>query len=240
MIIDFLKIDHIFDGNKSTSCVCCPRREVTVWRKQKLILNLIAGKMYQEFWLIFSWCKQERGEGRRTLCCALGYLLPPMLGIWSNLVHSNNKTLFLLKHFEGWGWSSFGRASLVATEDLTSISGSCANTSFACWGTEPDSPWPFPEEAGWEGSNVTCFGWGQWSMAKNNYRRHCSTCIFVFQLINQKIQASKQLHSSQKFIAVLEYILAIGNHLNENAGKEKAKGFRLSSLAKVSKYFSFH
>ncbi|OXB54787.1 hypothetical protein ASZ78_002833 [Callipepla squamata] len=53
-------------------------------------------------------------------------------------------------------------------------------------------------------------------------------------LINQKIQATKQLHSSQKFIAVLEYILAIGNHLNENAGKEKAKGFRLSSLTKLS------
>ncbi|XP_032304474.1 delphilin-like isoform X2 [Coturnix japonica] len=52
-------------------------------------------------------------------------------------------------------------------------------------------------------------------------------------LINQKIQASKQLHSSQKFVAVLEYILAIGNHLNENAGKEKAKGFRLSSLTKI-------
>uniref|UniRef100_A0A8B9U4D6 Uncharacterized protein n=1 Tax=Anas zonorhyncha TaxID=75864 RepID=A0A8B9U4D6_9AVES len=53
-------------------------------------------------------------------------------------------------------------------------------------------------------------------------------------LINQKIQASKQLQSSQKFVAVLEYILAIGNHLNEKAGKEKAKGFRLSSLTKLS------
>ncbi|KAM6194571.1 formin-H-like [Sarcoramphus papa] len=52
-------------------------------------------------------------------------------------------------------------------------------------------------------------------------------------LINQKIQASKQLQSSQKFVAVLEYILAIGNHLNEKAGKEKAKGFRLSSLTKL-------
>ncbi|KAJ7400567.1 formin-H-like protein [Pitangus sulphuratus] len=52
-------------------------------------------------------------------------------------------------------------------------------------------------------------------------------------LINQKIQASKQLQSSQKFVAVLEYILAIGNHLNEKAGKEVAKGFRLSSLAKL-------
>ncbi|XP_065705631.2 disheveled-associated activator of morphogenesis 1-A-like isoform X2 [Patagioenas fasciata] len=52
-------------------------------------------------------------------------------------------------------------------------------------------------------------------------------------LINQKIQASKQLQSSQKFVAVLEYILAIGNYLNEKAGKEKAKGFRLSSLTKL-------
>ncbi|XP_010079842.1 PREDICTED: formin-H-like, partial [Pterocles gutturalis] len=53
-------------------------------------------------------------------------------------------------------------------------------------------------------------------------------------LINQKIRASKQLQSSQKFVAVLEYILAIGNHLNEKAGKEKAKGFRLSSLTKLT------
>ncbi|XP_014799144.1 PREDICTED: formin-H-like [Calidris pugnax] len=52
-------------------------------------------------------------------------------------------------------------------------------------------------------------------------------------LIIQQIQASKQLQSSQKFVAVLEYILAIGNHLNEKAGKEKAKGFRLLSLTKL-------
>ncbi|XP_009077966.1 PREDICTED: protein diaphanous homolog 3-like, partial [Acanthisitta chloris] len=52
-------------------------------------------------------------------------------------------------------------------------------------------------------------------------------------LINQKIQASKQLQSSLKFVAVLEYILAIGNHLNEKAGKGMTKGFRLSSLAKL-------
>ncbi|XP_005423693.2 formin-like protein 19 [Geospiza fortis] len=53
-------------------------------------------------------------------------------------------------------------------------------------------------------------------------------------LIAQNIQASKQLQSSPKFVAVLEYILAMGNHLNEKAGKEVAKGFRLSSLAKLS------
>lgn len=55
----------------------------------------------------------------------------------------------------------------------------------------------------------------------------------MFQLIIQNIQASKQLQSSPRFVAVLEYILAMGNHLNEKAGKEVAKGFRLSSLAKV-------
>ncbi|CAN8191484.1 unnamed protein product [Coccothraustes coccothraustes] len=53
-------------------------------------------------------------------------------------------------------------------------------------------------------------------------------------LITQNIQASKQLQASPKFVAVLEYILAMGNHLNEQAGKEVAKGFRLSSLAKLS------
>ncbi|XP_053250273.1 disheveled-associated activator of morphogenesis 2-like [Podarcis raffonei] len=53
-------------------------------------------------------------------------------------------------------------------------------------------------------------------------------------LINQKIRACKQLQDNLRFVAVLEYILAIGNYLNENAGREKAKGFQLSSLAKLS------
>ncbi|XP_034979570.2 uncharacterized protein LOC118089204 [Zootoca vivipara] len=53
-------------------------------------------------------------------------------------------------------------------------------------------------------------------------------------LINQKIRACKQLQDNPRFVAVLEYILAIGNYLNENAGREKAKGFQLSSLAKLS------
>uniref|UniRef100_A0A803VV52 FH2 domain-containing protein n=1 Tax=Ficedula albicollis TaxID=59894 RepID=A0A803VV52_FICAL len=56
---------------------------------------------------------------------------------------------------------------------------------------------------------------------------------FMLELIVQNIQASKQLQASPKFVAVLEYILAMGNHLNERAGKEVAKGFRLSSLAKL-------
>uniref|UniRef100_A0A452I130 FH2 domain-containing protein n=1 Tax=Gopherus agassizii TaxID=38772 RepID=A0A452I130_9SAUR len=53
-------------------------------------------------------------------------------------------------------------------------------------------------------------------------------------LINQKIRACKELQTSQKFVAVLEYILAIGNYLNEKAGREMAKGFQLSSLTKLS------
>ncbi|XP_058499142.1 protein diaphanous homolog 1 isoform X1 [Solea solea] len=53
-------------------------------------------------------------------------------------------------------------------------------------------------------------------------------------LINQKIRMCMQLYNCRSFVSVLEYLLAMGNYLNENAGKGKAKGFRLSSLAKVS------
>ncbi|KAM4736743.1 uncharacterized protein FYW61_004408 [Anableps anableps] len=53
-------------------------------------------------------------------------------------------------------------------------------------------------------------------------------------LINQKIRMCKQLYNCRSFVSVLEYLLTIGNYLNENAGKEKAKGFRLSSLTKLS------
>ncbi|KAF7669501.1 hypothetical protein LDENG_00189520 [Lucifuga dentata] len=53
-------------------------------------------------------------------------------------------------------------------------------------------------------------------------------------LINQKIRMCTQLYNSRSFVSVLEYLLTIGNYLNENAGKEKAKGFRLSSLTKLS------
>nr|XP_046253301.1 formin-like protein 13 [Scatophagus argus] len=53
-------------------------------------------------------------------------------------------------------------------------------------------------------------------------------------LINQKIRMCTQLNNCRSFVSVLEYLLAIGNYLNENARKEKAKGFRLSSLVKLS------
>ncbi|XP_041860518.1 formin-like protein 13 isoform X2 [Melanotaenia boesemani] len=53
-------------------------------------------------------------------------------------------------------------------------------------------------------------------------------------LINQKIRMCTQLYNCRSFVSVLEYLLTVGNYLNENAGKEKAKGFRLSSLTKLS------
>lgn len=53
-------------------------------------------------------------------------------------------------------------------------------------------------------------------------------------LINLQIRMCSQLLNSGSFVAVLEYLLAIGNYLNENAGKGKARGFRLCSLTKLS------
>ncbi|KAG7239241.1 hypothetical protein INR49_029540 [Caranx melampygus] len=58
--------------------------------------------------------------------------------------------------------------------------------------------------------------------------------VFVLQLINQKIRMCMRLYDCRSFVSVLEYLLAIGNYLNENAGKEKAKGFQLSSLTKLT------
>ncbi|XP_063281760.1 formin-I-like isoform X2 [Pelobates fuscus] len=57
-------------------------------------------------------------------------------------------------------------------------------------------------------------------------------------LLSLQVKACEQLLKSQTFPAVLHYILAIGNCLNENAGKEKVKGFRLSSLTKMSQLVS--
>ncbi|XP_026104290.1 formin-H-like isoform X2 [Carassius auratus] len=44
----------------------------------------------------------------------------------------------------------------------------------------------------------------------------------------------QQLWACDSFVSVLEYLLAVGNYLNQNAGKDRAKGFRLSSLTKLS------
>ncbi|XP_053499137.1 protein diaphanous homolog 3 isoform X1 [Ictalurus furcatus] len=52
-------------------------------------------------------------------------------------------------------------------------------------------------------------------------------------LITQKIVMCRQLWGCESFVSVLEYLLTIGNYLNQHAGKEKAKGFRLSSLTKL-------
>lgn len=53
-------------------------------------------------------------------------------------------------------------------------------------------------------------------------------------LIIQKIRMCQQLWACEPFVSVLEYLLAVGNYLNQNAGKDRAKGFRLSSLTKLS------
>ncbi|KAK7905111.1 hypothetical protein WMY93_017718 [Mugilogobius chulae] len=53
-------------------------------------------------------------------------------------------------------------------------------------------------------------------------------------VIQQKIRMCQQLYNSKSFVSVLEYLLAMGNYLNENAGKEKVKGIRLSTLSKMS------
>ncbi|XP_039591683.1 disheveled-associated activator of morphogenesis 1 isoform X2 [Polypterus senegalus] len=53
-------------------------------------------------------------------------------------------------------------------------------------------------------------------------------------LISQKIKMCTQLRDSKSFVCVLEHLLVIGNYLNENAGKGTTKGFRLSSLTKLS------
>ncbi|XP_071966776.1 formin-H-like isoform X3 [Engystomops pustulosus] len=60
----------------------------------------------------------------------------------------------------------------------------------------------------------------------------------IHPLISQKIKACKQLLHSQAFPAVLTYILAMGNCLNETSGKGKAKGFQLSTLTKMSQLVS--
>nr|XP_015220046.1 PREDICTED: formin-like protein 13 isoform X1 [Lepisosteus oculatus] len=59
-------------------------------------------------------------------------------------------------------------------------------------------------------------------------------------LIDQKIKMCSQLLNCKSFVSVLEYLLAVGNYLNENAGKEKAKGYRLSSLTKLSQLRGKH
>ncbi|XP_075071402.1 formin-H-like isoform X2 [Mixophyes fleayi] len=57
-------------------------------------------------------------------------------------------------------------------------------------------------------------------------------------LLSQTIKACNQLLNSPSFLAVLSYILAMGNCLNENSSKGKAKGFQLSSLTKMSQLVS--
>ncbi|KAJ3586437.1 hypothetical protein NHX12_012835 [Muraenolepis orangiensis] len=53
-------------------------------------------------------------------------------------------------------------------------------------------------------------------------------------LIDQMIRMCAALQGAGSFLAMLEYLLVVGNYLNRNAGKAAARGFRLSSLSKLS------
>nr|XP_057907431.1 uncharacterized protein LOC131104361 isoform X2 [Doryrhamphus excisus] len=54
-------------------------------------------------------------------------------------------------------------------------------------------------------------------------------------LIGQQTRMCAQLHACASLELVMHFLLAVGNHLNRNAGREKARGFRLSSLTKLSR-----
>ncbi|XP_076840449.1 uncharacterized protein LOC143485114 isoform X2 [Brachyhypopomus gauderio] len=53
-------------------------------------------------------------------------------------------------------------------------------------------------------------------------------------LISQKTRMCRSLWDCESLVCVLEYLLAIGNYLNQHAGKDEARGFRLSSLTKLT------
>ncbi|XP_070575952.1 formin-J-like isoform X2 [Ptychodera flava] len=48
------------------------------------------------------------------------------------------------------------------------------------------------------------------------------------------LNACRELYTSEKFITVLEYILAIGNYMNSNSNKGTAYGFKLGTLTKLA------
>ena len=50
--------------------------------------------------------------------------------------------------------------------------------------------------------------------------------------------ACKELKDCNKFVAVLRYVLAVGNYLNAGSNKGNAYGFSLNTLTKVSAVFT--
>ena len=63
---------------------------------------------------------------------------------------------------------------------------------------------------------------------------------FLFQVVDQMYTACDELLNSQMLVLVLEYILAIGNHLNRNWSEHNiSQGFQITSLDKVGAFFLY-
>ena len=60
--------------------------------------------------------------------------------------------------------------------------------------------------------------------------------FFLFQNVNNLLQACSELYNSKNFQLMLEYVLSVGNILNTGSTRGGAYGFRLHSLPKVTCY----
>ena len=60
--------------------------------------------------------------------------------------------------------------------------------------------------------------------------------FFIFQNVNNLLQACSELYNSKNFQLMLEYVLSVGNILNTGSTRGGAYGFRLHSLPKVTCY----
>ena len=69
-------------------------------------------------------------------------------------------------------------------------------------------------------------------------KRHSSSTLYLFcQLVDQVHAACDELQNSQMLVLVLEYLLAIGNHMNRNwSERNVTSGFQVSSMEKVSQF----
>ena len=69
----------------------------------------------------------------------------------------------------------------------------------------------------------------------NQYFLFADMCtISSSQTLDLAWKACKELRSSDKFVVVLRYVLAVGNYLNAGSNKGNAYGFSLNTLTKVS------
>ena len=61
--------------------------------------------------------------------------------------------------------------------------------------------------------------------------------FLIYQLVDQVHAACDELQNSQMLVLVLEYLLAIGNHMNRNwSERNVTSGFQVSSMEKVYQY----